>query len=137
MALGVFAIIGLAIELSIDASTRGDARALGRLARRVLRRRRRDDLGSPAATGRRAARSPPRSASPRSTLVAFLAAALTRTMGPHEPSYVDLVFLAALVPLGFAVRAEFRAHFDARERREIDGRRGVDDAGRRVARATC
>ena len=118
MALGVFAIIGLAIELSIDASTRGTLALSGALlvvsyavgavtiwfaghdwpARRAVA----VALGLTALT-----------------LIAFLAAALTRTMGPNQPSYVDLVFLTALVPLGFAVRAEFRAHFDARERRDV------------------
>ena len=118
MALGVFAIIGLAIELSIDASTRGTLALSGALlvvsyvvgavtiwfaghdwpARRAVA----------AALGLTAL-----------TLIAFLAAALTRTLGPNQPSYVDLVFLTALIPLGFAVRAEFRAHFDSRERRDV------------------
>ena len=118
MALGVFAIIGLAVELSIDASTRGTLLLSGALL--VM------SYGVGAITVAVAGRDwPERRAIAVAlgltalTLIGYLAVALTRTMGTSRPSYLDLVFLAGLVPLAFAVRAEFRAHFDARERWDV------------------
>jgi PAS domain S-box-containing protein len=40
-------------------------------------------------------------------------------MGTSDPSLLDLMFLVVFVPLGFAIRAEFDAHFGPRERREV------------------
>ena len=45
-----------------------------------------------------------------------------RDPGHYVPGYGDIAFLVFLVPVGLLARAEYRAHFDEQDRREI----GVD-----------
>jgi signal transduction histidine kinase len=117
-ALGTFAVIGIAIELAIDASTRTTLVISGTLL--VLA------YAAGAAGALLGGRSWPARrpigialALTSLSLAGYLIVATARPMGGADPSYLDVVFLAVLVPFGFALRAEFVAHFDPRGRREI------------------
>jgi PAS domain S-box-containing protein len=118
VALGVFAAVGIGIELAVDPGTRGSLMLSGVF---LVAAYAAGSLGAYLGGTSWPARRPIAVALGLTavTLAAYLVIALSRNMGPSEPSYLDVVFLAVLVPFGFAVRAEFAAHFDARGRREV------------------
>lgn len=118
LTLGVFALVGIGTDLAIDSDTRGSLMLSGVLL--VLA------YAAGAAGTALGGRSWPAHRQialalglTSVMLAVHLLVALSRSMGYTDPSFLDIGFLAVLFPLWFALRAEFAAHFDARERREI------------------